>query len=106
MLNLAIMKEKKQRRKYDGEFKAEVLKMLADGQSARHISQKLDVGENLIYRWKAQQKVAIAVAEAGSDGRMLALMEENERLRAQVKRAELERDILKKAVSIFAQPKE
>jgi len=39
------MKEKKQRRKYDAEFKAEVLKMMSNGQSARDISQKLDVGE-------------------------------------------------------------
>ena len=106
MLNLGIMKEKKQRRKYDAEFKAEVLKMMSNGQSARDISQKLDVGENLIYRWKAQQKANLGVKAAGSDPGMLALLEENERLRAQVKRAELERDILKKAVSIFSQLKE
>lgn len=90
------MNQKKQRRKYDAEFKAEVLKMLFNGQSARHISQKLDVGENLIYRWKAQQKANLEVKETEVDRGMLALLEENERLRAQVKRAELERDILKK----------
>ncbi len=106
MLNLGIMKEKKQRRKYDAEFKAEVLKMMSNGQSARDISQKLDIGENLIYRWKAHQKVALEDKTGEADPGMLSLLEENERLRAQVKRAELERDILKKAVSIFSQLKE
>jgi transposase len=49
-------KHKKKRRKYDNEFKSEVLKMLASGQSAPHIARSLGIGENLIYRWKNQQK--------------------------------------------------
>jgi transposase len=32
------------------------------------------------------------------------LLAENERLKAQLKRAEMERDILKKSIAIFTQP--
>ena len=41
-----------------------------------------------------------AARPAGSD----ALEQENKQLRAQLARAEMERDILKKALTIFSQP--
>lgn len=40
------------RRKYDAEFKTEVLKMVGNGQSVAYVSQALGIRENLIYRWK------------------------------------------------------
>jgi len=43
------MKEKKQglrRRKYDANFKTELLKMVANGQSVAYISQALGVSDN------------------------------------------------------------
>jgi len=36
--------------KYDAEFKAEVLKMVASGKPVTEISQALGIGENIIYR--------------------------------------------------------
>jgi len=53
------MEEKKQvlsRRKYDTVFKAEVLKLVASGQTVAYVSQALGVSENLIYRWKQHTK--------------------------------------------------
>jgi len=47
------MKKKKEgsgRRKYDSEFKEEVLKMISNGRPVREISASLGIGENLIYR--------------------------------------------------------
>jgi len=44
------MEEKKKvqlRRKYDAEFKAEVLKMVSNGQAVAYVSQALGVSENL-----------------------------------------------------------
>ncbi len=41
------------RRKYDADFKAEVLKMLANGQTAAYIANALGISENIIYRWKS-----------------------------------------------------
>jgi transposase len=40
----------KTRRKYDAEFKSEVVKMLANGQTAAYVSKALGISENLIYR--------------------------------------------------------
>lgn len=94
---------KKKRRKYDAEYKAEVLKMLASGQSAPQIAQKLGIGENLIYRWKSEQKKDLSMSEEAQKEDLLKIREENEQLRRQLKRVEMERDILKKAVCIFSQ---
>lgn len=103
MLNLASMNQEKtkksKRRKYDSDYKAEVLKMLASGQSATQIAKLLGMGENLIYRWKSEHKKSEPEPVQGQD----SLRAENEQLRQKLKRVEAERDILKKAVSIFSQ---
>jgi transposase len=91
--------KKSKRRKYDADYKAEVLKMLASGQTAPQIAKLLGVGENLIYRWKSEQKKTEPEQEAGQE----SLRAENAELRQKLKRVEMERDILKKAVSIFSQ---
>jgi transposase len=103
LLNLASMNQEKtkksKRRKYDSDYKAEVLKMLASGQSATQIAKLLGMGENLIYRWKSEHKKSEPETVQGQD----SLRAENEQLRQKLKRVEAERDILKKAVSIFSQ---
>jgi transposase len=45
-----------QRRKYDAEFKSEVLTMVANGQSVAYVSKALGISENIIYRWKQKRK--------------------------------------------------
>lgn len=79
------------RRKYDEEFKLQALKMIDNGQSVRSVSQALGVSENLLHKWK-QSKPA----------RLTSLEEENVALKARLKQLEIERDILKKALSIFS----
>jgi transposase len=96
-------KPKRKRRKYDADYKSEVLKMLSNGQSAPQIAQKLGIGENLIYRWKNEQKKDLSKSEEAQKEDFLKIREENEQLRGQLKRVEMERDILKKAVCIFSQ---
>ncbi|MVM33186.1 transposase [Spirosoma sp. HMF4905] len=44
------------RRKYDATFKADVLKMIANGQSVAYIAQALGISEALIYKWKQRNK--------------------------------------------------
>lgn len=93
----------KKRRKYDEDFKAEVLKMIENGQSISTVSQSLGIGENLIYRWKNKQKKAVKAAVKGEKSDFsLKLLEENESLKEKVKQLEIEREILKKALSIFS----
>jgi transposase len=73
--------------------------MLACGQSAARISERLGMGENLVYRWKKEasgQKGEISTQPDNS------LLEQIERLQKELKKVETERDILKKAVAIFS----
>jgi transposase len=87
----------KTRRKYDADFKNEVVKMLANGQTAAYVSKALGVSENLIYRWKNQNR---GVKKVSSEQSELAL--ENQQLKDRVRQLETEREILKKALSIFS----
>jgi transposase len=95
---------KKTRRKYDAFFKEEVLKMVASGRSVPEIAQALGVGDNLVYRWKNADKAARNSNRANNSesSQQPDLFLENERLKAELRRTEQERDILKKAVGIFS----
>lgn len=66
----------KTRRKYDADFKNEVVKMLASGQTATYISKALGVSENLIYRWKNQSQGVKKVSNEQSE-----LVLENQQLK-------------------------
>lgn len=81
----------KTRRKYDDVFKQQALQMLRLGQSVPAVAQALGVGEGLLYKWKQAERPA-------------AMDQELEQLRAKLKQVETERDILKKALSIFCRP--
>ncbi len=96
------MAEKKQvlsRRKYDADFKAEVLKMVANGQSVAYVSKALGISENIIYRWKQQTKGKESVS-LQHDSSLLSV--ENQQLKERVRQLEVEREILKKALAIFS----
>ncbi len=84
----------KGRRKYDDEFKRDALKMIDSGQTVRSVAESLGVGENLLHKWKQGRREKASGAE-------LEMIE----LRAKVRQLEMERDILKKALSIFSREK-
>jgi transposase len=93
------MKDKKapkKRRSYDAAFKANILKLNADGRSIGSLSESFGINENLIYRWKRSAKGA-SVGDGGS-----GLQAECLELRKEVRQLKEERDILKKALSIFS----
>ena len=83
------------RRRYTQEFKEEAVRMLLDGHSAPSVCERLGLSStNLLYNWKKkllQQEGATAV---GLEARV-------RELEAELRRVERERDILKKALSIF-----
>ena len=88
------MKEQKvtnYRRKYDEDFKRNALKMIENGQSVRSVAQALGEASGQLHKWKriARQHTS------PSEQEVLAL-------RARLKQVEMERDILKKALSIFS----
>jgi len=95
---------KKARRKYDAAFKEDVLKMVASGRSVSEITQALGIGENLVYRWKNADKASRNTSRTNNNDLPAHpdLLLENERLKAELRRTEQERDILKKALGIFS----
>ena len=85
-----------QRKVYTPEFKLAAVKTITEQKlSVAEVARRLGVTENRLHEWKK------AVAEKGVDafpgsGHLTPLEEENRELRADVKRLEVERDILKK----------
>ena len=94
---MSAIKPSPARRKYDEDFKAEVLQMLESGQSVPAVSQALGMGENLIYRWKSKQKASLIHQAQQEPGEFsLKVLQENEILKQRVRQLEMEREILKK----------
>jgi transposase len=82
------------RRKYDEGFKTEALRMVSSGRSIPDVARSLGISENLLYKWRVEQRMAYAPDESSRDAEL-------EQLRRQLRQVEMERDILKKALAIF-----
>ena len=83
------------RRRYTEEFKAEAVQMLLDGHSASSVCERLGLsGVNVLYLWKRKLLQQGGPAAVGLEARV-------RQLEAERRRVERERDILKKALSIF-----
>ena len=93
---------KKRHRKYDADFKKEVLKMIESGRSVTDLSQSLGIGSNLIYTWVKRSKSSST--DATSAASVLVLDEEKVAMQKRIRELEMERDILKKALGIFSRP--
>jgi len=93
---------KKTRRKYDDSFKEDVLKMIMSGRPVSEIAEALGISENLIYTWKKKAQKGSASANGSVGGYNTEALKEIDQLRADLKRAEQERDILKKALVVFS----
>src|SRR3954454_10385420 len=92
----------RQRRSYTREFKVEAVKLVTEkGYSVAEAARSLDIGETLLRSWKQAFEAEGAQAFPGHGNRP-ALEEELHRLRAENKRLQMERDILKKATAFFA----
>ena len=89
--NSSVRQAKTARRKYDEEFKRQALTMIRHGQSVRSVAQALGISENLLHQWNRAARADQSDAEL-----------EIEQLRQRLKQVEMERDILKKALSIFS----
>ena len=84
------------RRSYTAEFKQEAVQMLLDGHTAGSVCERLGLsGPNLVYRWKKEILGREGGIASGLEGRV-------RELEAELRRVERERDILKKALSIFS----
>lgn len=92
----------RQRKVYTPEYKLAAVKMITDQKlSVAEVARRLGVSDNRPHEWKKAHATKGADAFPGS-GHLTPLEEENRKLRAEVKRLEMERDILKKATAFFA----
>lgn len=93
------------RKRYTKEFKQDAVTLVAREQySIAEAARRLGVNENMLGRWKREFEEQGAVAFPGQ-GRQTPEQEEIVSLRRDVKRLEMERDILKKATAFFASQK-
>lgn len=85
---------------YQAEFKAEAIKQITErGYPVAQVSQRLGVSRHSLYAWLRKQGVS---RDARKVQEAVDLQKENARLRAELRLAEEERDILKKVAAYFA----
>ena len=91
-------------RKYTKEFKLEALELLASSnKSAAEIERELGITKGLLLKWRDRYQVKKTNGEVRLEASDLeAAQAEIRQLRRQLAVAEQEREILKKAVSIFS----
>lgn len=89
------------RGRYSNEFKQDAVRLVAEERySFAAAAQAVNVSEKSLRDWHA--KFAAKPAPCGEDAGLDELRAENKRLRKQLQRAEMEREILKKATAYFA----
>ncbi len=82
-------------RKYDDEFKRNVVNKIFNGQSVSSVSREIGVNESLIHKWKR------AALDNGDGIRSGAEIAEAAALKKRIRELEQENEILKKAALIF-----
>ena len=97
-------KAKTKYKRYNEAFKREAVEhWLVSGKSARQIAGELGINEQSLKVWKHKFKQGPASAVAPT---LDALQAENRRLQRELRRAQEQRDILKKTLGIISAPSE
>lgn len=92
----------KPRKKYSKEFKLDAVSLVVDqGYTRKEAASSLDISAEIVGRWVREHQSDDGQAFRGN-GKLTPDQEENRKLKAKVKRLEMERDILKKATAFFA----
>ena len=90
------------RKQYSSEFKREAVRLVTEGGlSIAQAARDLGLNDNMVSRWK---KEAEQNGQRAFPGQGHPQDEELSRLRREVEVLRQEREILKKAISIFSQP--
>jgi len=91
------------RRNYDKEFKLMAVNLCLTGKTASEVARELGIKPDLVSRWKREYSKHKEGSFSGHGNENMTEGEkEINRLKKELKEAELERDILKKAISIFS----
>ena len=93
----------KPRKKYDKEFKLMAVELIESHKTVYDVSNELGVSKALLYQWRRRFLKKGHHSFSGNGKKSLSPEEaEVERLKKELREVEIERDILKKAVSIFS----
>ncbi len=89
------------RKRYTDDFKRSAVRLVTDEKySFKAAAKAVQISEKSLRDWHAL--LGPKPAPCGDDANLQELREENRRLRQQLRRVELEREILKKATAYFA----
>ena len=92
----------KTRKKYSKEFKLDAVSLVTDqGYSRAEASRSLGINANMLCRWVLEERTGDGQAFRGN-GKLTPDQEENRKLKAEIKRLKMEKEILKKATVFFA----
>jgi transposase len=95
--------ENRTRRKFDKAFKKMVVELFRSGKTSTEVGEELGIGPDMVRRWNREFSVKGESSFAGNGKQVLS---DEQREIAELKKAlldaQVERDILKKAVSIFS----
>ena len=96
-----VRQQGRTRRKFTEEFKRDAVNLIVvEGYSFKAAADAVGVRSRSLREW--HEKFAPEPEACGEDASIQQLQEENRRLRKELKRAEVEREILKKATAYFA----
>jgi transposase len=91
-----VVSTPQKKREFTKEFKQEAVQMTLDGLTAAVVAERLGIGNpQLVQRWKRQLLKASGPAAESLEARVRHLEEA-------LRQTERERDVLKKALSIFS----
>ena len=91
----------RRKRRFSEEFKRDAVRLIVEeGYTIKSAATAVGVSDQSLRVWHA--KFAPVPEPCGEQATFEELRQENQRLRKQLKRAELEREILKKATAYFA----
>ncbi len=98
------MEERRKRKTYDRQFKLEAVRLVEEGRSVASVARDLGINENSLHHWRKQ------LSNDGKDafpghGKLKADEEELRRLDRELEEVKTERDILKKALGYFSNPR-
>ncbi len=86
--------------KYENDFKVTIVELLKSGKKVKDVSDEYSLSEGMLRRWRREYE-----AKSGDFTKKKELSQEEleiKSLKKELKETMLERDILKKAVSIFS----
>jgi transposase len=94
---------KRERKQFDKEFKLMAVNLCLLGKATREVADELGITVDLVNRWRRERQQFREGSFSGhGNANMTDEQKEISRLKKELREAQLESEILKKAVSIFS----